>query len=104
MTMMTETDLAMPETNLGGSFTLRGGSLALNRVLLKNISIVGLHWSAYPEREPERIDECFEGLFEMARAGTIEPLVSSRYPLEEAGEALLALGSRRTVGKVVLIP
>ncbi|HKK52850.1 MAG TPA: NADPH:quinone oxidoreductase family protein, partial [Myxococcota bacterium] len=31
----------------------------LNRVLLKNISLVGLHWSAYPEHEPERIVECF---------------------------------------------
>jgi NADPH2:quinone reductase len=78
--------------------------IKLNRVLLKNISIVGLHWSAYPEREPERIDECFEGLFEMARAGRIEPLVSARYPLEEAGAALEALATRKTVGKIVLVP
>jgi len=78
--------------------------LKLNRVLLKNISVVGLHWSAYPDREPERIDECFEGLFEMAASGGIDPLVSRRYPLEQAGEALAALGSRRTVGKVVLVP
>jgi NADPH2:quinone reductase len=79
-------------------------SLALNRVLLKNISIVGLHWSAYPEREPDRIDACFEGLFDMAREGKIEPLVSARFPLEAAGEALGALGARKTVGKVVLLP
>lgn len=78
--------------------------VAMNRVLLKNIALVGLHWSAYPEREPERIDECFEGLFELARSGGIEPLVSARHPLEEAGRALEALASRRTVGKVVLVP
>jgi NADPH2:quinone reductase len=78
--------------------------IKLNRVLLKNISIVGLHWSAYPERAPERIDECFEGLFEMARAGAIEPLVSARYGLEEAGAALEALAARQTVGKIVLVP
>jgi len=76
----------------------------LNRVLLKNISLVGLHWSAYPEHEPERIVECFEGLFEMAGRGLISPLVSARYPLERAGEALQALGARRTTGKVVLLP
>ncbi len=76
----------------------------LNRVLLKNIAVVGVHWSAYPDREPERIDECFEGLFEMAATGRIAPLVSARYSLEQAGEALAALGSRRTVGKVVLVP
>jgi NADPH2:quinone reductase len=78
--------------------------IKMNRVLLKNISLVGLHWSAYPEREPERIDECMEGLFEMAAAGRIEPLVSIRHPLEEAGDALAALASRKTVGKVVLVP
>jgi len=78
--------------------------IRLNRVLLKNISVVGVHWSAYPDREPERIDECFEGLFEMAARGEIDPLVSARYSLEQAGEALAALGSRRTVGKVVLVP
>ena len=76
----------------------------LNRVLLKNIAIVGLHWSAYPEREPERIDDCFEGLFEMAARREIDPLVSARYPLEEAGVALDALAGRRTVGKIVLAP
>ncbi len=79
-------------------------AIELNRVLLKNISIVGLHWSAYPEREPERIDACFEGLFEMLRAGQIEPLVSARYRLDEAREALVALAARKTVGKIVLIP
>jgi len=79
-------------------------SVELNRVLLKNISIVGLHWSAYPDREPERIDECFDGLLQMAREGSIDPLVSQEYSLEDAGAALIALGSRKTVGKVVLIP
>ncbi len=76
----------------------------LNRVLLKNISIVGLHWSAYPDREPEAIDACFEGLFAMAERGEIDPFVSAEYPLEKAGEALTALASRKTVGKVVLVP
>jgi NADPH2:quinone reductase len=78
--------------------------IKLNRVLLKNIAIVGLHWSAYPEREPERIDDCFQGLFEMAERGAIEPLVSARYRLEEAGQALSDLATRKTVGKIVLIP
>ncbi len=78
--------------------------IGMNRVMLKNISLVGVHWSAYPEREPERVDECFEGLFAMAEEGGIDPLVSARHPLEEAGAALRDLGSRRTTGKVVLLP
>lgn len=79
-------------------------SIAMNRVLLKNISLVGLHWSAYPEREPERIDECIEGLFAMAAEGKIDPLISAVYPLDKAGDALRALGSRKTTGKIVLAP
>ncbi|MFK7895111.1 MAG: NADPH:quinone oxidoreductase family protein [Myxococcota bacterium] len=76
----------------------------MNRVLLKNISLVGLHWSAYPEREPEAIDACFEGLFGMAERGEIDPFISASYSLDQAGEALAALASRKTVGKVVLVP
>ncbi len=79
-------------------------SVQLNRVLLKNISLVGLHWSAYTEKEPDQIHACMEGLFDLAAAGRIEPLVSARYPLERAGEALEALATRRTVGKIVLVP
>lgn len=79
-------------------------SVKMNRVLLKNISLVGLHWSAYPDKEPEAIDACIEGLFEMAASGRIDPLIGARHPLEEAGEALTALASRKTVGKVVLVP
>ena len=79
-------------------------SVKLNRVMLKNVSLVGLHWSAYPEREPERVAECFAGLFALASRGGIEPLISARWPLERAGEALVALGARQTVGKVVLVP
>lgn len=79
-------------------------SVKLNRVMLKNVSLVGLHWSAYPEREPARIAECFAGLFALIERGAIEPLVSARLPLEQAGAALVALGRRETVGKVVLVP
>jgi NADPH2:quinone reductase len=79
-------------------------SVQLNRVLLKNISLVGLHWSAYTEKEPDQIHACMEGLFDLAAAGRIEPLVSARYPLERAGDALEALATRRTVGKIVLVP
>jgi NADPH:quinone reductase len=79
-------------------------TVKLNRVLLKNISLIGLHWSAYPEREPERIAACFEGLFELMGRSGFEPLVSARYSLDQAGQALEALGSRKTVGKVVIVP
>lgn len=76
----------------------------LNRVLLKNISVVGLHWAAYPQQEPRRVGPVFESLFAMYREGKIRPVVYRSYPLDQVAEALRALGGRETYGKVVLTP
>jgi NADPH2:quinone reductase len=75
-----------------------------NRILLKNIAVVGLHWGAYALHEPQRIPETFEALFRLFSEGKIEPVVYKRYPLEELPQALAALGSRKTHGKVVVLP
>ncbi|HEY5657909.1 MAG TPA: NADPH:quinone oxidoreductase family protein [Myxococcota bacterium] len=75
-----------------------------NRILLKNISITGLHWSAYPTRDPERVPIVFDALFELYAEGRIRPVVSERFPLEAVPAALEALGSRKTHGKVVITP
>lgn len=77
----------------------------LNRVLLKNISLVGLHWGAHAIHEPARIAETFDRLFELWSAGRIAPAIfPRRFGLDELPEALAALGSRRTWGKVVVTP
>jgi NADPH2:quinone reductase len=75
-----------------------------NRILLKNIAVVGLHWGAYAMHEPKRIPETFEALFDLYAQGRIAPVVYRAYPLEAVSEALQALGSRQTYGKVVLAP
>jgi NADPH2:quinone reductase len=76
----------------------------LNRVLLKNISLVGLHWGAHAMHEPARIDETFRALFELYRTGAVEPVIYERYSLDRLPAALEALGSRRSYGKVVVTP
>jgi NADPH2:quinone reductase len=75
-----------------------------NRILLKNISIVGLHWGAYATHEPARVPEVMEALFRLYEAAEIRPVIGARFPLDRVADALTALGSRRTHGKVVLIP
>lgn len=79
-------------------------TIQLNRVLLKNISIVGLHWGAYRQHEPERIPQAMQALFELYAQGAVRPVVSSTYPLTQAAAALDEIASRRSVGKVVLLP
>ncbi len=79
-------------------------SVAANRILLKNVSVVGLHWGAYAKNEPARIPETFAALFKLYDEKKIRPVIYKSYPLENAAEALAALGSRKTHGKVVLAP
>lgn len=78
--------------------------LRMNRVMLKNISIVGLHWSPYLEHGPELVREAMAALFELRAEGRIEPLVSDTRPLTSAAAALEDIAARRTVGKVILVP
>jgi NADPH2:quinone reductase len=75
-----------------------------NRILLKNISIIGLHWGAHVMNEPQRIGECFEALFRLYEAGKIRPVIYRTFPLDQTGAALEALGSRQSWGKVIVTP
>ena len=79
-------------------------TIQVNRVLLKNIAIIGLHWGAYRQHDPEKIPQAMEALFAMYDRGAVKPVVASTYPLAAAAAALDEIASRKSVGKVVLIP
>ena len=79
-------------------------TVQVNRILLKNISVVGLHWGAYRQHDPAKIPLAMAALFELYERGAVTPVVSSQYPLREAAAALEEIASRRSVGKVLLIP
>jgi len=76
----------------------------VNRILLKNIAVVGLHWGAHALHEPERIPEVFHALFALYREGKIAPVIWRTYPLAELPAALEALAGRQTYGKVIVTP
>lgn len=75
-----------------------------NHALVKNYSVVGLHWGLYRSHEPSLIAEVHEDLTRLYAKGSIKPLVSQTLPLDQAPQALAALGRRGTIGKVVLTP
>lgn len=79
-------------------------TIQLNRVLLKNIAIVGLHWGAYRQHDPAKIPEAMAALFALYERGAVTPVISAVYPLAEAARALDDIASRRSVGKVLLRP
>ncbi|MCJ1322693.1 hypothetical protein MMC15_008042 [Xylographa vitiligo] len=79
--------------------------VAMNRVLLKNVSLVGLHWGMYAMEEPERVEEVWEALFKLMAQGKFRGTVYTDREfvgLESVGEALGMLGRRETWGKVVV--
>ncbi|KFX97125.1 hypothetical protein V490_02950, partial [Pseudogymnoascus sp. VKM F-3557] len=79
--------------------------VAMNRVLLKNVSLVGLHWGRYIKEEPPMVEEVWAGIFDMIEKGQFRGTVFRDHEyvgLETVPAALEALGSRGTWGKVVI--
>jgi NADPH2:quinone reductase len=79
--------------------------VAMNRVLLKNVSIVGTHWGMFSHNEPQTVEDVWENLFRLMDAGKFRGTVFTDKEfvgLESVPEALKALGSRGSWGKVVV--
>lgn len=84
-----------------------GGSIpspALNHALVKNYSILGLHWGLYNTKNPKLVQHCHEQLTELAARGAVKPLVSERVPLGEAAAAVQRVADGVTTGRVVVVP
>ena len=75
-----------------------------NHVLVKNYSVVGLHWGAYNLKNPALIEQVTKTLHQMYARGEIKPHISATYALADAVTALKEVTSGRTTGKVLLIP
>lgn len=76
----------------------------LNHALVKNYSILGLHWGLYAQREPASIPACHAELTRLADAGSIRPLVSERVALDGAADAVQRVFDGITTGRVVVLP
>ncbi|MCL4159122.1 UNVERIFIED_CONTAM: hypothetical protein GTU68_002721 [Idotea baltica] len=85
-------------------FTAGIPSIPLNLTLLKSCQIVGVFFGAMTAKDPELRDSISAELIELTASGKLNPHVSGRYSLEQAGEALRALMDRKALGKVVLEP
>ncbi|SFK73249.1 NADPH:quinone oxidoreductase family protein [Geodermatophilus ruber] len=75
-----------------------------NHALVKNYSVVGLHWGLYRTKEPALIATVHQELVKLVEDGLVDPMISETFPLEQAPQALAQLADRGTVGKVVLVP
>ena len=76
-------------------------SLAANRLLLKNISAVGVAWGAFALPRPELMKSMAADIERMITEGYVRPVVGVSVPFAELPEAVRVLQERRAVGKVV---
>jgi NADPH2:quinone reductase len=74
----------------------------LNHALLKNYSIIGLHWGRYLTEDPALVARCHTDLTRLVDVGAVRPFVSEELPFEEAGAALVRLATGDTVGRIVV--
>ncbi|AWK71945.1 alcohol dehydrogenase [Rhodococcus oxybenzonivorans] len=84
-----------------------GGTIptpGLNHALIKNYSIIGLHWGLYKQYNQQAIADCHEELTRLAASGAIRPLISERLSLADVADGLGRLGEGSTVGRLVFQP
>jgi NADPH:quinone reductase len=74
----------------------------VNRLLLRNTSVVGAAWGEWALSRPELNAEIDAGLRPLIASGAVAPVVGQRLALEQGAEALRLLDRREALGKVVL--
>ena len=78
-------------------------TVQVNRLLLRNVSVVGVAWGEYLNKVPGSAALFAWGLSQLVFLG-LKPPPPQRYPLCEAPEALQCLADGGVLGKLVLEP
>ena len=78
--------------------------IPLNLALLKERSIVGVYWGDSTKHDPAGHLANLRQLNEWFAAGSIRPVVSERFPLVAARDAIAKIARRQVKGKIVVLP
>ncbi|MFD7671683.1 NADPH:quinone oxidoreductase family protein [Streptomyces anulatus] len=76
----------------------------LNHALVKNYSVVGLHWGLYNTKDPAAVRACHDELTELAAQGIVTPLVSERVAMAGAAAAVQRVADGTSTGRIVVLP
>lgn len=82
-----------------------GGSIAdapTNHALIKNYSIVGVHFGLFRNLLPAEVMKAHYELMELFNKGIIRPMIYKEFPFEKVPEALDLLADRKTYGKLIV--
>jgi NADPH2:quinone reductase len=76
----------------------------LNHALIKNYSIVGLHWNLYATKDPQSLKDAHTQLTALVADGLIRPLVGERLRLGDVAHGLARLADGDVIGRLVFVP
>ncbi len=76
--------------------------VAINLLLLKGAAAVGVFYGSFAARDPALDQDNFAQMFAWIEDGTLKPLISKAYPMDQYAAAMNALAHREVIGKVVL--
>jgi NADPH2:quinone reductase len=74
------------------------------RLVGRNVGVLGFYLGRLMGFRPDLVRLEAHELLALWRRGALRPVVGAEFPLEQANEALDLIGSRRSTGKVVLVP
>ena len=77
-------------------------TVKVNRLLLNNVSVVGVGWGAFLMVEPALLQEQWAEVRDLLERGAVRAVEGPVYPLEQARQALLDMDARTLTGKAVL--
>ena len=100
-------DQALSSLAWGGRILLVGfvggiPQIPANRLLVKHRAALGSSLRYFRFHAPDKLQRSMAELLAWYGEGRLKPLISGRYPLERAIEALKTLTERRAIGKVVV--
>jgi NADPH2:quinone reductase len=75
-----------------------------NIILVKNITVIGFYWGGYLKFNAAALTDSLAQLMAWHAEGRLRPHVSHKIPLDDAANALELLRSRKSTGKVVVMP
>jgi NADPH2:quinone reductase len=78
--------------------------IPLNLALLKERSLIGVYWGDSVRHDPRGHMRNMQQLMAWFAEGKVRPVVSERFPLARAPEAMRRLLDRQVKGKVVILP
>jgi len=75
---------------------------AVNHILIKQISVIGVRAGEIGRRDPELGKRTRDAVYQLLAEGSIDPYICASFPLEQSVDAMNMLVDRKVVGKVVV--